>query len=876
MGDPEKGGERRVLDRLERDDQSVVTVNIRSSRLFVFWSSVDLAVPIDPGWYFHAASLPSNAPQQNGEARRLAAPFDPADQNARWDHAKIGNFSKADLFLDPGRRYLFYVTPQAADRDALLRDNRPWPYVFRAPKSPQEPAMIGFQILTPLEDCHREKKKETAAKAQQSDPSTFGFGPVDHDSFVSAFNKNKLSVQLMIDGWALDGLIDGGAMIDTSGSFSAWKLACPDPSNPSHPYDSTDTTASSLWHYVIPSADNSGAPVADNRWTASSLSTAIANGRAVALTAGQAVMLGGDLFEKPADMENDTARWKKPDDIPGTFISHGVSGEEARTVLANAPQSVMQVYWDARKWIATSVKNGKPDWSRYQQKYGVIYLIFDIMTRDPSSFGQSTVDDIMDAPSLGVDGMKSPDGSQIWAAAFEKFAKRAKKVNAVVDLLHQAVGSTRFSEIHFLVQALGYDGGTSFNWLHQKVPWLDQVDIHQTLSLVGFTADEVKYLEKSGPNDEFVQFAATNGRYADLAIHNGTHFSNPGVGSDPRDNGDNNARTFEKFHTEALKLITAHCQDKSALRPIPSQAVFRTGFACHFLTDAFSASHMRVPRNRLGPFSSKLMHDVEGLVGLWVYHRPGGREENYATWRAYGDGYLWKQDLDDKQKTLLTKDGWGRPITLGGNLGNVDTDPNANYEKGAAAVGSAFKQLNYQAHATSAASPTVKALLLNSYWPAGDPSAATGLTYDYIAPGSAGPGSLSENLDMNTGQRVDFVKSQIPTPYTEAEQGSFVQFTNMPPLYSQDPTPKLLLDGTYTAEKDRRKGDGITDGWKADLRGYTHWEGFTLHADWGKLGEFLLDFDKYFYMIKFSKDVQGLKEYMDKLLLDTYDKLPEV
>ena len=32
------------------------------------------------------------------------------------------------------------------------------------------------------------------------------------------------------------------------------------------------------------------------------------------------------------------------------------------------------------------------------------------------------------------------------------------------------------------------------------------------------------------------------------------------------------------------------------------------------------------------------MHDVDGLVGLWVYDRPGGVEANRVTWRLYGNG----------------------------------------------------------------------------------------------------------------------------------------------------------------------------------------------------------------------------------------------
>ena len=32
---------------------------------------------------------------------------------------------------------------------------------------------------------------------------------------------------------------------------------------------------------------------------------------------------------------------------------------------------------------------------------------------------------------------------------------------------------------------------------------------------------------------------------------------------------------------------------------------------------------------------------------------------------------------------------------------------------------------------------------------------------------------------------------------------------------------------------------------------------------------------KYFYMTKFFRDVHGLEDYIDKSLLEVYDKLPE-
>ena len=148
-------------------------------------------------------------------------------------------------------------------------------------------------------------------------------------------------------------------------------------------------------------------------------------------------MLGGDLFENPDEMETDINRWENP-------------------------QGVMKTYWEARKWVAG--KKGEVDWTGYQQRYGVIYLVLDLLARDPASQGTSTVDEIRDAGHSG-----DYDNKLDWVTAFRNLVKQAAKVDAVVDLLRKASGEDRFSEIHFLVQALGLRGGTALNSVKTRV-----------------------------------------------------------------------------------------------------------------------------------------------------------------------------------------------------------------------------------------------------------------------------------------------------------------------------------------------------------------------------------------------------------------------
>ncbi len=69
-------------------------------------------------------------------------------------------------------------------------------------------------------------------------------------------------------------------------------------------------------------------------------------------------------------------------------------------------------------------------------------------------------------------------------------------------------------------------------------------------------------------------------------------------------------------------------------------------FADHFLTDLFSAGHMRTPRRGMYEYSgllsaaasgvcAKAMHDEDSKFGLWVTNARGTSGD---TWVAFGDG----------------------------------------------------------------------------------------------------------------------------------------------------------------------------------------------------------------------------------------------
>lgn len=118
----------------------------------------------------------------------------------------------------------------------------------------------------------------------------------------------------------------------------------------------------------------------------------------------------------------------------------------------------------------------------------------------------------------------------------------------------------------------------------------------------------------------------TKGRYLLLAIDNYDHF-------------DHHAwLAYEAGHEVAMEeaLIASQTSDIKRLE----LAYAMNAFACHFLSDRFSAGHMRTPREELpkyvtpdiiGTLLANYMHDEENQYGIHVHNQRGDH------WYAYGD-----------------------------------------------------------------------------------------------------------------------------------------------------------------------------------------------------------------------------------------------
>lgn len=118
-----------------------------------------------------------------------------------------------------------------------------------------------------------------------------------------------------------------------------------------------------------------------------------------------------------------------------------------------------------------------------------------------------------------------------------------------------------------------------------------------------------------------VPWWASKGRYLQLAATNWDHFGTHAVA------------TYRAGHACALQ---------AAANGDYQRAYFLEAFACHFLTDLFSAGHLRTPRKTLhtnnpaADLCSRLMHDEDSYNGLVVQDNSA----NPTSWIAYGDKRL--------------------------------------------------------------------------------------------------------------------------------------------------------------------------------------------------------------------------------------------
>lgn len=118
---------------------------------------------------------------------------------------------------------------------------------------------------------------------------------------------------------------------------------------------------------------------------------------------------------------------------------------------------------------------------------------------------------------------------------------------------------------------------------------------------------------------------------------------------------------YKAGHEYALKTaLKGYEKRKAGLTEESNQllelAYAQNAFANHYLTDSFSAGHMRTPRRAidrqvhlpavLSLLIANLMHNEENRHGLNVVNAEG------TSWVAYGDGYLFKPEADLQKEVI--------------------------------------------------------------------------------------------------------------------------------------------------------------------------------------------------------------------------------
>jgi len=144
----------------------------------------------------------------------------------------------------------------------------------------------------------------------------------------------------------------------------------------------------------------------------------------------------------------------------------------------------------------------------------------------------------------------------------------------------------------------------------------------------------------------WVPYDGVHSRYLQLAETNYDHFGFDAV------------TAYIAGHTVAINLALEAARDskdsvaRTQVFAKYERALSLNAFADHFLTDLFSAGHLRVPRRKaveqegevVGGVASKAQHDEDSHWGLFVKSRRG------HCWKCYGDNHLnTQQGVDNRE-----------------------------------------------------------------------------------------------------------------------------------------------------------------------------------------------------------------------------------
>lgn len=388
-----------------------------------------------------------------------------------------------------------------------------------------------------------------------------------------------------------------------------------------------------------------------------------------------------------------------------------------------------------------------------------------------------------------LEGLASPMYPQYKAAIANGSSQRFKRTANVVDFLRRVRGNTNYSEAHILARVLEEPDAISAKRLIELAPWFKGND-NSGLKTI---------------RNELVEIIVSDGNYLDLALNNKNHFA--------PDNWDE----FSIYQRLALEAIETHAASSvTSTAPIPADAIALCAFGMHFLTDAFSSGHMRVPRvalGQVGGVGAKLMHDFDNMYGLVVKNGFGDK------WRAFGDNYLFgprdsvQLDIMDKIRAL--------PDSAG-----ISKDSIANLSMVLAAVGSAFKQLHYEAERiglSPARNANFEPALANAR------ESASKLKWENLVRGEAHDDpDFAVRVQKSIAEKLDYMKKHEPTP----EPVGQTHAQNHPVLFAKQNSVALIPAGTPYRWYDTMTSLG------ADRTLLLRWHGNTIEIGFSDLWQF--------------------------------------
>ncbi len=241
--------------------------------------------------------------------------------------------------------------------------------------------------------------------------------------------------------------------------------------------------------------------------------------------------------------------------------------------------------------------------------------------------------DMFGNPAQPISNCSKKNRSSCFQAQFEALGVKGDK------------NDTRCTNpINYLVNLQGFMNGVETELAQSRQNGVDDwVFYHE------HDSEHTKQLNKFTCGGSFISRLIPFGNYLKLAQVNFDHFVPDSL------------IAYKSGHRYALETAlkgfqknqTGQIEEANKLLEL---AYAQNAFANHYLTDSFSAGHMRTPRRAidntvllpaiLNLIIANLMHDEDNRNGLNVVNAEG------TSWTAYGDGYLYRGDAG-LQKTVM-------------------------------------------------------------------------------------------------------------------------------------------------------------------------------------------------------------------------------